>query len=101
MKSLIAAFLIVTGLWVLAALGQTQHAQAGYWTKLSGMFAKTVPSKLYAIEAQGFNIRGYLYYLPAFNRVCNFNATDGGSGGLDCWEVEGAHQQKFIKENLK
>jgi hypothetical protein len=51
------------------------------------MFAETVPSKMFAIEAQGFNIRGYVYELKAVGKTCVFNATDGGSGGLACFDT--------------
>ena len=85
MKNIIIASIVAGTVGFIASTGAVK---AGLWTKLSGMFAETVPSKLYAIEAQGFNIRGYIYQLESVGKTCNFNATDGGSGGLFCWDTK-------------
>ncbi len=84
MKKTISTIVIAAVVSVAVTAGT---AQAGLWTKLSGMFAETVPSKMFAIEAQGFNIRGYVYELKAVGKTCVFNATDGGAGGLACFDT--------------
>jgi hypothetical protein len=59
-------------------------AQAGLWESVSGAFADTVESKLFAVEAQGKNIRGYIFDNPANpGHFCIVSASSNG-GGLSC-----------------
>ena len=59
-------------------------AQAGVWETVSGAFSETVESKLFAIEAQGNNIRGYIFENPANpGKMCIASASSNGSG-LSC-----------------
>lgn len=60
-------------------------AQAGMWEKLSGMVAKTVPSEMFAIEAQGANLRAYLFPVEAQGKTCLF-VSGTKKGGLTCWD---------------
>lgn len=62
----------------------SKPANAGLWTSLSGAFADTVESKLFAIEAQGINIRGYVFENPVNKgRFCIATASSNG-GGVTC-----------------
>ena len=82
MRNIILAS-IIAGL--VSFVATTGAVKAGWWTKASGMFADTVDSKLFAISAQGFNVRGYVYENPANpGHSCIFNASEGGSGGTSC-----------------
>ena len=66
------------------ALGAWSNAQALSWESFSGAFADTVESKLFAVEAQGKNIRGYIFENPANpGKFCIASASSNG-GGLSC-----------------
>ena len=59
-------------------------AKAGLWESFSGALADTVESKLFAIEAQGKNIRGYIFENPVNpGHMCIVSASSNG-GGLSC-----------------
>ena len=77
---------ILTVLLTLTVTAGTFYgaAKAGIWTSLSGAFSETVESKLFAIEAQGNNIRGYIFENPANKgKFCIASASSNGSG-LSC-----------------
>lgn len=83
MKTMVlAVFLLVLGI-----LGFSGASQAGLWEKLNGMMAETVPSEMFAIEAVGYNLRGYMFVLESQNKICLF-VTGEQKGGLDCWDSE-------------
>jgi len=87
MKTLIMSFAIAMSLLV----GGTVATNAGLWTSLTGAFADTVESKMFAIEAQGTNFRGYVFENPALKgRICMQTASEGGNGGLSCDWGDGA-----------
>jgi len=85
MKNIIFAS-VVLGLTIGVNLAlQSTEARAGLWTSLTGAFADTVESKMFAIEAQGTNIRGYAFENPAHpGHFCVQTASEGGNGGLSC-----------------
>lgn len=80
----IAGVAMFGGLYA-AAGAFVQPAHAGAWEKISGFFADTVPSKMFAIEAQGFNLRGYAFSLEKEGKTCLFVAGEK-KGGLTCWD---------------
>lgn len=74
--------LAVLGLIALGAY--SNQAKALSWESFSGAFADTVESKLFAVEAQGKNIRGYIFENPANpGKMCIVSASSNG-GGLSC-----------------
>lgn len=82
MKNIIIASLVAGTIGVLASAGAVQ---AGLWTSLTGALADTVESKMFAIEAQGTNIRGYVFPNVANEgKLCIQTASEGGNGGLSC-----------------
>lgn len=84
-------FFIAAGTAAVVAFAvSTPQAQASWdsaWGKISGMFAKTVPSTMFAIEAQGFNLRGYAFALEKHGKTCLF-VSGTKKGGLTCWDTK-------------
>lgn len=80
MKNVIFASVIAA---VVAVVASNQTVQASAWGTISGFFADTIESKLFAIEAQGKNIRGYIFKSPVNGKWCIATASSVGSG-LSC-----------------
>ena len=84
-----AVGLTIVGMFLFTGITSTvlitsNPAQAGIWTSISGAFADTVESKMFAVEAQGNNIRGYIFENPANpGKFCIASASSNGSG-LSC-----------------
>jgi len=84
-----AVVLTIAGMFLFTGIASTVlitsvPAQAGLWESVSGAFADTVESKIFAIEAQGNNIRGYIFENPANpGKFCIASASSNGSG-LSC-----------------
>lgn len=82
MKNIIVATVVAATVSVIAS---TTVVKAGAWEKFTGFFADTVPSKMFAVEASGFNLRGYAFQLEKENKTCLFVAGEN-KGGLTCWD---------------
>lgn len=61
-------------------------AKAGWWEKIVSLTLPMVEAKEFAIEASGWNLRGYVFVVEELGRMCMYVAGDA-KGGLDCWEA--------------
>ncbi|MBT7779719.1 MAG: hypothetical protein HN718_14470 [Rhodospirillales bacterium] len=82
MKNIILAVAITTIVLSGAAIGS---AKAGWWEKIVSLTLPMVEAKEFAIEASGWNLRGYVFAVEELGRMCMYVAGDA-KGGLDCWE---------------
>ena len=84
MKNIILAVAITTIVLSGAAIGS---AKAGWGEKIVSLTLPMVEAKKFAIEASGWNLRGYVFAVEELGRMCMYVAGDA-KGGLDCWEVK-------------
>lgn len=54
--------------------------------KGKNMFRKAIPSQVFAVEADGANLRMYVFEHPGSNEICTFVAGEN-KGGLYCRKV--------------
>ena len=57
-------------------------AQAGFWEKATSLLDTTVSATSFAIEAKGWNLRGYEFVTPTGARCVSMTGTQ--KGGLSC-----------------
>ena len=57
-------------------------AQAGLWEKATSLLDTTVSATSFAIEAKGWNLRGYEFVTPTGARCVSMTGTQ--KGGLSC-----------------
>ena len=57
-------------------------AQAGLWEKATSLLDTTVSATSFAIEAKGWNLRGYEFVSPTGARCVSMTGTQ--KGGLSC-----------------
>ena len=57
-------------------------AQAGLWEKATSLLDTTVSTTSFAIEAKGWNLRGYEFVTPTGARCVSMTGTK--KGGLSC-----------------